>query len=305
MVPEIQAADDRLRAWARRFVSPEVLSGYMLISPALFLMVVLLGYPFCLAVYISLTDKVLGSSGNFIGIHNFFKLIGDPYFRQTVQNSLIYTISSVSLKLCLGMALALLLSQEFRYRNLVRGLILLPWVVPTSLSVLTWLWMFDSLFSVINYMLLSLGIISRKIPWLGDPFWAMVSVIIVNTWRGLPFFALSILAGLMTIPKELYEAAETDGARGLGKFWYITLPLLQPVIGVVVLFSTIWTFSDFQIVYILTHGGPINATQVFATMAYDVAMVAGRIGEGAAISLFLFPILLVVVFFMLRYLRQV
>jgi multiple sugar transport system permease protein len=132
----------------------------------------------------------------------------------------------------------------------------------------------------------------------------MISVIIVNTWRGLPFFAVSILAGLMTIPRELYEAAEVDGAKELRKFWNITLPLLQPVIAVVVLFSTIWTFADFQIVYILTHGGPINATQIFATLAYDVALVAGRIGEGSAISLFLFPALLIVVIFMLRYLRQ-
>jgi multiple sugar transport system permease protein len=164
--------------------------------------------------------------------------------------------------------------------------------------------MFDSLFSVVNYILLGLGLISKKVPWLGDPFWAMTSVIIVNTWRGLPFFAVSFLAGLMTIPRELYEAAETDGAKTLRQFWHITLPLLQPVIAVVVLFSTIWTFADFQIVYILTHGGPINATQIFATMAYDVALVAGRIGEGSAISLFLFPALLVVIFLMLRYLRK-
>jgi len=164
--------------------------------------------------------------------------------------------------------------------------------------------MFDSLFSIINYILLGLGLISKKIPWLGNPFWAMVSVIIVNTWRGLPFFAISILAGLMTIPRELYEASEVDGARGFQKFWHITLPLLQPVIAVVVLFSTIWTFADFQIVYILTHGGPLNATQIFATMAYDVALAAGRIGEGAAVSLFLFPALLIVIILMLRYLRR-
>jgi multiple sugar transport system permease protein len=298
------AAGDRPRVWLRRFVKPEALTGYFLISPALFLMLVLLAYPFCLAVYISLTDRVLGLPGDFVGIGNFFKLFQDPLFRQTVQNSVIYTVSTVSLKLCLGLVLAVLLNQEFRHRNLVRGLILLPWIVPTSLSVLTWLWMFDSLFSIVNYILLGLGLISRKINWLGDTSWAMVSVVIVNTWRGLPFFAMSILAGLMTIPTELYEAAEVDGAWSVRKFWHITLPLLQPIIAVVVLFSTIWTFADFQIVYILTHGGPINATQIFSTMAYDVAMVAGRIGEGAAISLFLFPILLVVIMLMLRYLRR-
>lgn len=292
------------RPWARRFLKTEAITGYALISPAVFLMMVLLAYPFVLAVYISLSDRVLGEPGRFIWLGNFLKLLQDPLFRQTVWNSFVYTISTVFLKMVLGIILALLLNQEMPYRNLVRGALLLPWIVPTSLSVLTWLWMFDSLFSVVNYILLGLGLISKKIPWLGDPFWAMVSVIIVNTWRGLPFFAISFLAGLMTIPRELYEAAETDGARVVRKFWHITLPLLQPVIAVVVLFSTIWTFADFQIVYILTHGGPINATQIFATMAYDVALVAGRIGEGSAISLFLFPALLVVIILMLRYLRR-
>jgi multiple sugar transport system permease protein len=292
------------RSWVARFTKSEALTGYGLISPAVFLMLVLLAYPFVLAVYISLTDRVLGEPGKFVWLGNFIKLLQDSLFRQTVWNSFVYTVTTVFFKMLLGIILALLLNQEIPCRNLIRGAILLPWIVPTSLSVLTWLWMFDSLFSVVNYILLGLGLISKKIPWLGDPFWAMVSVIIVNTWRGLPFFAVSFLAGLMTIPKELYEAAETDGARAFRQFWHITLPLLQPVIAVVVLFSTIWTFADFQIVYILTHGGPINATQIFATMAYDVALVAGRIGEGSAISLFLFPALLVVIILMLRYLRR-
>jgi multiple sugar transport system permease protein len=287
-----------------RLLTSEALTGYFLISPAVFLMLVLLAYPFVLAVSISMTDRVLGEPGKFVWFANFFKLLQDSLFRQTVWNSFVYTVATVFLKMLLGVILALLLNQDIPCRNLVRGAILLPWIVPTSLSVLTWLWMFDSLFSVVNYILLGLGVIPKKIPWLGDPFWAMVSVIIVNTWRGLPFFAVSFLAGLMTIPKELYEAAETDGALRFRQFWHITLPLLQPVIAVVVLFSTIWTFADFQIVYILTHGGPINATQIFATMAYDVALVAGRIGEGSAISLFLFPALLVVIILMLRYLRK-
>jgi multiple sugar transport system permease protein len=292
------------RPWTKRFIKHEALTGYFLISPALFLMLVLLAYPFILAVYISLSDRILGEPGKFIWFGNFLKLFQDKFFHETVRNSFIYTVSTVFLKLTLGLILALLLNQEFPHRNLVRGALLLPWIVPTSLSVLTWLWMFDSLFSVINYILLGVGIISKKIPWLGDSFWAMISVIIVNTWRGLPFFAVSILAGLMAIPRELYEASEVDGAQGFRKFWHITLPLLQPVIAVVVLFSTIWTFADFQIVYILTHGGPLNATQIFATMAYDVALVAGRIGEGSAISLFLFPALLIVIIMMLRYLRR-
>mgnify|MGYP005818742951 CR=1 FL=1 len=304
MAPITYAENAPARPWLRRFLKPEALTGYVLISPAVFLMLVLLAYPFVLAVWISLTDRVLGEPGKFIWFGNFLKLLQDKLFLETVWNSFIYTISTICLKMLLGVILALLLNQDIPCRNLVRGLILMPWIVPTSLSVLTWLWMFDSLFSVVNYILLGAGLIAKKVPWLGDPFWAMVSVIIVNTWRGLPFFAVSFLAGLMTIPRELYEAAEVDGALRFRQFWHITLPLLQPVIAVVVLFSTIWTFADFQIVYILTHGGPINATQIFATMAYDVALVAGRIGEGSAISLFLFPALLVVIVLMLKYLRR-
>jgi multiple sugar transport system permease protein len=288
----------------RRFLKPEALTGYFLISPAVFLMLVLLAYPFVLAVWISMTDRVLGEPGKFVGLMNFLKLLRDPLFQRTVWNSFVYTISTVFLKMFLGIILALLLNQEMPFRNLVRGALLLPWIVPTSLSVLTWLWMFDSLFSVVNYLLLGAGLISKKIPWLGDPFWAMVSVIIVNTWRGLPFFAVSFLAGLMTIPKELYEAAEVDGAKRFRQFWHIMLPLLQPVIAVVVLFSTIWTFADLQIVYVLTRGGPINATQIFATAAYDVALAAGRIGEGSAISLFLFPLLLIAIILLLKHLRR-
>ncbi len=304
MTSSAQGERPAARARTSRFLTSEALTGYFLISPAVFLMLVLLAYPFVLAVYISMTDRALGEPGSFIWFGNFLKLLQDSLFRQTVLNSFIYTVATLSLKLFFGVILALLLNQEMPARNLIRGALLLPWVVPTSLSVLTWLWMFDSLFSVANYILLGLGLIQKKIPWLGDPFWAMVSVVIVNTWRGLPFFAVSFLAGLMTIPKELYEAAETDGAKQFRQFWHITLPLLQPVIAVVVLFTTIWTFADFQIVYILTHGGPINATQIFATMAYDVALVAGRIGEGSAISLFLFPALLIVIIFMLKFLRR-
>jgi multiple sugar transport system permease protein len=292
------------RARRRRGGASEALVAYSLVSPAAFLMIVLLAYPFVLAVYISLTDRVLGEPGRFVGLDNFVKLVGDSLFRQTVWNSFVYTAATVAVKMVLGVVLALLLNQAMPARNVVRAALLLPWIVPTSLSVLTWLWMFDSLFSVVNYLLLGAGLISKKIPWLGDPVWAMVSVIIVNVWRGLPFFAVSFLAGLMTIPKELYEAAETDGAGGLRQFRHITFPFLQPIVAVVVLFSTIWTFADFQIVYVLTHGGPINGTQIFATMAYDVALVAGRIGEGSAIALFLFPALLGVVVVMLKQLRR-
>jgi multiple sugar transport system permease protein len=189
-----------------------------------------------------------------------------------------------------------------RFKKIFRAAVLLPWVVPTALSVLAWWWMLDPDYSVVNWTLERLGIGSKM--WLSDANLAMLSVIIVNTWRGLPFFAIAILAGLVAIPTELYEAAETDGAGRFARYWYITLPLLRPVLAIVILFSTIFTFADFNIVYVLTRGGPMNMTHLFATLSFGVGLGGGNIGQGAAISLFLFPILVVVVFIMLRFIRR-
>ncbi len=191
-----------------------------------------------------------------------------------------------------------------RFKKWVRGAVLLPWVIPTALSTLGWWWMFDSLYSVINWTLIHLGIIQVGPNWLGTPYLAKAAVITVNIWRGLPFFAITILAGLVSIPQELYEAAKTDGAGAIARFWYITLPMLKPVLAIVILFSTIFTFSDFNIVYVLTRGGPINSTHMFATLANQVGLQSGKIGEGAAVSLFMFPILMMVVYFQLRFVRK-
>ena len=173
----------------------------------------------------------------------------------------------------LGICLALLLNEQLWFKRLIRGAVLLPWVIPTALSTLGWWWMFNSLYSVVNWTGIALGIFDPPGPnWLGQRYYAMAAVIIVNIWRGLPFFAITILAGLVAIPKDLYEAAESDGARAWSRFWYVTLPMLKPVLAIVVLFSTIFTFSDFNIVYVLTHGGPINSTHLFATLlAHDRA----------------------------------
>ena len=182
---------------------------------------------------------------------------------------------------------------------------LLPWVIPTALSTLGWWWMFNSLYSVVNWTGIALNLMDPPGPnWLGQKYYAMAAVIVVNIWRGLPFFAITILAGLLAIPKELYEAAEADGAGPVRQFWYITLPLLKPVLGIVILFSTIFTFSEFNIVYVLTNGGPINSTHLFATLARQVGLETGRIGEGAAISLYLFPVLVFVVWAQLRSVRR-
>src|SRR5439155_1765960 len=199
---------------------------------------------------------------------------------------------------------ALLLFRLVRFTRLIRGAILLPFIVPTALSTLVWWWMFEPLYSVVNWTLKSLHVVQRDIPWLPDPYLAMFTVVLVNTWRGLPFFAITILAGLVAIPREMYEAAECDGARAAGRFWYITVPLLKPVLAVVILFSAIFTLADFNIVYILTKGGPINMTHLFATYSFVLGLQSGQIGQGAAVSLFLFPILLIVVFVQLRLVRK-
>jgi multiple sugar transport system permease protein len=276
----------------------------LFIAPAILIISLLVAYPFCIAMFLSLSDAFVGRPRSFTGITNFLSLVRDGTFRQTLQNSFVFTATSVALKTLLGLTLALLLNQQLKLQRVLRGAVLLPWVIPTALSTLGWWWMFDSLYSVFNWTLIRLGILEVGLNWLGDKHLAMLSVITVNTWRGLPFFAVSLLAGLVAIPRELYEAAQTDGAGRWAKFWYITLPLLKPVLAIVVLFSTIFTFSDFNIVYVLTRGGPVNSTHLFATLARQVGLESGRIGAGAAISLFMFPVLVIVVYLQLRLIRK-
>jgi multiple sugar transport system permease protein len=247
----------------------------------------------------------VGSPGSFVGLDNYQAIFGNEVFRQTVQNSFVFTAIALTLKTVLGVWLAMLLARELRFKRLIRGAILLPFVIPTALSTLGWGWMFDSLYSVVNWTAIRLGLISPPGPnWLGQAEYAMAAVIAVNVWRGLPFFAITTLAGLVAVPKEYYEAAEVDGAGSWTRFWYVTLPLVKPVLAVVILFSTIFTFSDFNIVYVLTRGGPVNTTHLFATLAYQVGLTGGNLGQGAAIALFIFPLLGAVVFFQLRYIRK-
>jgi multiple sugar transport system permease protein len=292
---------ERIREWWEQ----EHVFGYGLILPALVLLVSLVAYPFGMAVYFSLSDYWVGSPGAFVGLDNYRQILGNEVFQRTVWNSFVFTTIAVLLKSVLGIWLALLLARELRFKRLLRGAVLLPWVIPTALSTLAWGWMFDSLYSVVNWTAVRLGLMSAPGPnWLGLPGYAMAAVIVVNVWRGLPFFAITVLAGLVAIPREFYEAAEVDGAGSWGRFWHVTLPLLKPVIAVVTLFSTIFTFSDFNIVYVLTRGGPINSTHLFSTLAYQIGLNGGNLGQGAAISLFLFPMLALVVFLQLRYIRK-
>jgi multiple sugar transport system permease protein len=257
-----------------------------------------------MAVHLSLTSAQVARPGMFIGLGNFVALWRDDVFWETFWNSLVFTGAAVSLKTVLGLAAALLLHQPLVGRHIYRGLILLPWIIPTAFSTLGWWWMFDPLYSVINWTLVRLGVISRGLPWMADPVLAKSAVVMVNTWRGFPFFAVGLLAGLVAIPKELYEAAQVDGAGVVARFRFVTLPLLAPVLLTIMLFSTIMTISDFNIVYVLTRGGPMNTTHVFATLAYQVGLASGELGRGAAISLFIFPVMLVGVFLLLRVVRR-
>lgn len=296
------------------FFDREGTLGYILMTPALLILVLFIAYPFLLGVWLSLSDKNAGQAGTFIGFANFVELLNDGIFIQTLQNTFTYTFVATIFKFTLGMALALLLNRSFRGKNLVRAWVLLPWIVPTVLSALAWLWIYDNTYSVVNWILVRLpfwdwavetfGLRAKGLLWLGDANLAMGAIISANVWRGIPFFAISLLAGLQTIPQELLEAAAIDGAGAIGRFFRITLPMMGPVITIVLLFSIIWTFADFQLVYVLTRGGPANATHLLATYAFQIAMFSGIIGKGAAISLFMLPFLLVLIVLQLAYVRR-
>jgi multiple sugar transport system permease protein len=280
--------------------------GPLMIAPAAILLIVLIGYPFLSGIYLGFTDRIIARSdtGHFIWFKNYLDLLKDSIFLKTVINTFNYAFTAVFFKLVLGMLMALVLDQVTVLKNLFRGVLLLPWIIPTSLSALGWLWMFQPQFSVLNRLLLDSGIIQDKIIWLGSPFWAMFSVQLVNIWRGIPFFGISLLAGMQTIPQDLYEAAHIDGASSWRRFWSVTVPLLMPVTIVVTLFSIVQTVADFQIVYVLTRGGPVNSTHLFATLTYQTAILGGELGKGAAISLFMFPVLVFAVILQLRYLQR-
>ena len=277
----------------------------LLLLPTLTLLTLFIAYPFARGILLSVSNARVGVEGEFVGLANFYRLAGDPIFHQVVWNTCWYTLVTTIFKLALGLWLALLLNRHFKGKALVRAFVLLPFIIPTVLSTFAWQWMFDPTFSVINWALFQLGFIKKPFQWLGDGGLAMFTIIVVNVWRGVPFFAISLLAGLQTISPDLGEAAAIDGAKPLQRFWYITWPLLLPVTMVVVLFSVIQTFADFQIVYVMTRGGPANATHLFATYAYQIGVGTGILSMGAAISLAMFPILFAIVIVQLIYIRRV
>jgi multiple sugar transport system permease protein len=288
-----------------RLLEDERVLGWILLLPTIILLVTFIAYPFVKGVWLALTSATVGVPGAYVGLKNFVKIWNDSIFQQAAYNTFVYTGVATVGKLALGMWLALLLNRHFKGKRLVRASMLLPFIIPTVLSTFAWKWMFDPTFSVLNWTLYHAGVIQTRIGWLTDPTLALGSVIIVNVWRGMPFYAITLLAGLQTVSPELHEAAAIDGANTWQRFWRITWPLLLPVTMVVTLFSVIQTFADFQLVYVLTGGGPANATHLFATYAYQIGIITGLLGEGAAASLAMFPLLFIIVVIQLWYIRRV
>lgn len=283
----------------------EEITAILYLLPAILLILGLIGYPFIYSFYLSLTSTTIGRPGDFVGLSNYTTLARNPLFLQVLKNSIIYTVIAVIIKLIIGTGVAVLLKDlKGRWAKFVRGTVLLPWVVPSSLSAIAWWWMFNPRFSVFNWIITKIFPFSSGINWLGDSFWAMFAVIMVNIWRGVPFYAISFIAGLVAIDEELYEAAATEGANRFQQFFYISLPLLKPILAVVTLFSVLMTISEFNTIYVITKGGPAYATHLLSTFAFEAGIAQAGLSRGAAISLFLFPILLISSYFQIRVVRR-
>jgi multiple sugar transport system permease protein len=300
-----RALDRRRRGGLRAWLGPDYRLGYLFVLPIALLVLLLVAYPFGYAVYLSMTRKYVGLPPVFVGFENYVKLTFDGFFQRAVVNSFVFTGGSVVVKLVLGMAMALVLTSGIRFRSFWTGVLLIPWVAPTVVSALNFLWIYDGSLGVLNYLLVKVfHILPQGVGWLSEPGTAMASVIAVNVWRGFPFFGISFLAGMKAIPAELYEAAAVDGATAIQRFRHVTLPGIRTITIIVLLLSTIWTFNDFAIVYILTKGGPGGATTVLPVFTYEMAFGAQRLGEAIAVALYMMPPLAFVIIVLARYMRR-
>src|SRR3954466_10557913 len=273
------------------------LLGLLFMLPAAALLLLFLTYPLGLGVWLGFTDTKIGRVGEWIGLANYAFLWGDSVTRLALFNTLFYTAVASIIKFILGLWLAILLNGRIPFKTFFRTVILLPYIVPTALSAIAFWWIYDSQFSIISWVLVKMGWINGYIDFLGDPWNARLATIAANIWRGVPFVAITLLAGLQTISPSLYEAGAIDGATGWQRFRYITLPLLTPIIAVVMTFSVLFTFTDFQLIYVLTRGGPLNATHLMATLSFQRAIPGGALGEGAAIAIAMIPFLLASILF--------
>jgi multiple sugar transport system permease protein len=262
------------------FDRPQVL-GSVFLAPAILYVLILVGIPFLLAVYYAFSAyTIYDPSYHFVGLRNFVEVVQSEIFRRTLANTFIFTI--------------------------VRALIILPWAVPIALATVAWEWMFDSLYSVINWVLVALGLVSQasEPQWLGDPGLAMLCVIIVNAWRFFPFAIVIFLAGINAVPQDVLDAATVDGAGFWRRTYQIITPIIAPIVVVGLIFGTVFTFTDLSVVYLLTMGGPVDATQVLGNLGFQIGILSGDVAHGAAVSLFMFPVLLILVILMLRFIRR-
>jgi multiple sugar transport system permease protein len=266
--------------------------GFWFMVPAAAFLVLFLAYPLGLGVWLSFTDTKIGRAGVFVGLENYTWLGDDPVFWLSVFNTLLYTTVASVFKFAIGLYLALLLNRRLPFKAMIRAVVLIPFIVPTVLSAIAFWWIYDPQFSIVSWTLRELGLLKTNIDFLGDPWNARWSVIFANIWRGVPFVAITLLAGLQTVSPSLYEAATIDGASRWQLFRYVTYPMLTPIIAVVMTFSVLFTFTDFQLIWVLTRGGPVNATHLMATLSYQRAILGGYLGEGSAIATAMIPFLL-------------
>jgi multiple sugar transport system permease protein len=285
------ATADAPTAWDRLRVNRAWLAFWFMLPAAAFL-ILFLAYPLGLGIWLSFTDARIGRPGIFVGLENYEWLWDDSVFWISVFNTLLYTGVASAIKFAVGLYLAILLNQSLPFKALIRAAVLVPFIVPTVLSAIAFWWLYDTQFSILSWMLRKVGLISENIDFLGNAWNARWSVIFANIWRGVPFIAITLLAGLQTVQPSLYEAATIDGASRWQMFRHITYPLLTPIIAVVMTFSVLFTFTDFQLIWAMTRGGPVNATHLMATLSYQRAILGGYLGEGAAISTAMIPFLL-------------
>lgn len=283
-----------------RALQQEARLAYMILGPTLLVIVAVVVYPFFSAIYLSLQNKMVGAPGRFVGLDNYVELFRDEVFLRTAWNTFVYTGVSVALKFLLGLTMALVLDQERRWNNVFRTLLFVPWAVPVVIVALNWRWIYDDLSGFLNNFLITFHLTRDIISWLSNPSLAMGCVIAVVVWAGTPFYAMSFLAGLQAIPKELYEAAEVDGASVIQQFFFITVPRLRTIFVTTVMLSTIWTATNLQFVLVLTRGGPASRTEIFPHLAYQTALGARRLGMGAAVSLVFFPLLVILIVLLTR-----
>ncbi|MBI5877416.1 MAG: sugar ABC transporter permease [Chloroflexi bacterium] len=270
--------------------------GYILLGPGFVFLAVMMAYPFFYAVFLSFTDKQMGADANFTGLENYAKLLGTNLFSKTVVNSLVYTLFALVLKFCGGLVLAVMLNRPFVGQRAAKALFLLPWIMPTVFSTMIWSWIYHPAFSIVNEVLIGkLHLLSEPIPFLRQETWAMASLIYVNVWRGVPFFGITFMAAIQGVSTEILEASRIDGANRWQSFWQITFPMILPVVIIVSLISTIGTLGDFDLPFLLTRGGPNDATTLFSLTAYTLTFSSGFVGLGAAVTMTMFPLLILLV----------